>query len=58
MPMYYPDLKSVKMEITGGNLSKPSYYASAVIALYNDQMQEAYDHGYEDAKEDFGVTDE
>lgn len=34
--------------LTGGKLSKASYYADTIISEYEDQLSKAYDRGYED----------
>ena len=36
-------LPSIYMEITGGRLSKTTYFASSVIEAYNDSIQEYWD---------------
>lgn len=41
--------------LSGGLVSKPMYYADTIISLHNDEVQKAYDNGYEDALEDYDI---
>ena len=44
---------TVYCEITGGMLSKPFYYAETIISEYHKQLEEAYENGYQDCKEEY-----
>lgn len=46
------NLSSLYSYITGGMVSKPMTNVSAVTSLFEEELQEAYKRGYEDAKED------
>jgi len=51
----WSQISKVYCEITGSKLSYTTYYADTVIGIHNEEIQEAYDRGYEDCKKDFGV---
>ena len=37
--------------VTGGRLSKETYFASTIISEYHDQIQKAYDEGISEAEQ-------
>ena len=46
----FQQISKVYRELTGGMLSKPMYYAKTIIQSHQEQIQEAYDEGYEEAE--------
>ena len=50
----YSQVSKVYMVLTGGNLSKPMYFADVIISLHNDEIQKSYDEGYRDAADESG----
>lgn len=47
----YQQVGEVYSELTGNMLSKPMYYAGTIIAEHERECEEAYQRGYDDAKE-------
>lgn len=43
---------------TGNKVSYPTVKAEVVYGIFEEELQEAYETGYNDAKDDFGVEDE
>ena len=48
----YKQVSEVYCAITGNKLSKPMYYAKTIISEYEEQLQNSYDEGYNDAKQE------
>lgn len=42
----------IYIELTGGLLSKPMYYAETILQQNEQRIQDAYDEGYRDAESD------
>ena len=51
----YEQVGYVYCELPGTHLSKPMYYAHTIIAEHERECEEAYQRGYEDAKEEFAT---
>lgn len=49
-------LSSVLCEATGGKMSKPNYEEQIMLAVIRDHMQEQYEQGYNDAKEELASS--
>lgn len=47
----YLQVSKVYMALTGQELSNPNYYADVIISLHEDEIQKAYNEGYDDARE-------
>ena len=45
-------LSMLYSSITGGRVSKPMTNASVVFQLFEEELEEAYNRGYEDATDD------
>ena len=52
----YQQVSEVYEAVTGGNLSKPMYYAKTIIDLYHEQLQKARDEGEGDDYDDHSRT--
>ena len=48
----YEQVGKVYYDLTGGTLSKPMYYAGEIISLHEQEIEDSYNRGYEDAKEE------
>lgn len=49
-------LSSVLCEATGGKMSKPGYDEQTMLIHIRDYMQEQYEQGYNDAKEELASS--
>ena len=52
----YKQVGKVYCVVTGNKLSKPMYYANTIIAEYEEQINNSYDQGYNDAIKDFKIN--
>lgn len=52
----YVQVGKVYCELTGHRLSKPMYYAGTIIAEHQREYEEAYERGYQDAKEELNTS--
>jgi hypothetical protein len=50
----YEQIDKVYTALTGGKLSKLMYYADTIIKLHEQEVQDAYDEGYNEAKKELG----
>jgi hypothetical protein len=48
----YEQVGKVYYALTGGMLSKPMYYADQIISLHEQELEDSYNNGYKDGKED------